>query len=198
MLLPHQSSAEPVARKIYDWMLQNVEFRGNTYPSDALSTARTGLGSCLQLSRLYVALCRLAGVPARERCGLLIDWHRPGDPELSGESRLLGPPFAHTWAEFFSREKGWIPVEMLPVAHGERVITPWNLTDVGLRQRMCAEQQLYDSYYFGGLDPFRLHGAVGLQQVPLIARRGKNGWEPLPDLSLKIRQVVGVEGRRIP
>ncbi len=193
-----QPSPETSARLIYEWMLDHTEFRANPNAFDAVATARTGMGHCIQLARLYVALCRLARVPARERCGVLIDWHRPGDRPLSAEIRLVGQPFAHTWAEFHCPGKGWTPVDMISVAHGQRVVTPWNFPDEELRRRMCAEQAGHDAYYFGGLDPFRIHGPAWRQDLPLVARRGRDGWEPVSNPDLDLRQTIRVEGVREP
>jgi len=184
------------ARKIYDWMLENTEYHANRF--DGLWPLHSGLGHCTQLSRFFVALCRVAGIPARERNGALIDWDCSEAALYRGECRGQESPFLHTWAEFHSREHGWIPVELLPVAHGKRVITPWNFPDPVLREQLCSEQSLYDAYYFGGLDPFRIHGPHWSGRIPQLAERYKGSWRAVPDPNLSIRHSIQVEGRPSP
>lgn len=180
------------ARKIYDWLLDNTEYRPNAQAG--LSIVRSGIGNCIQLTRLYIALCRLAGIAARERCGLIIDSHVPGDLSFHGECRAYHSPFMHTWAEFHSPESGWTPVEMLPVAHGRRAVSPWNFPDINLRQRIYSEEPLFDSYYFGGLDPFRIHGSSSATMLPQLVQAQGDKWEPVPDPKLSIRHTVCAQG----
>jgi GT2 family glycosyltransferase len=184
--------AEERARAIYQWILDNTEQRANGLSRS--STARTGLGHCIQLTQLFVDLCRLAGVPARERNGALIDWQGPEDRLCCSEVREQFSPFMHTWAEFHSSSAGWVPVELMPVAHGERVLTPWNFSDRTLRDRIEAEGPLWDQYYFGNLDPYRLHASPWALRLPTLARREDDAWRPLEDSQLAIRHTVRVSG----
>jgi glycosyltransferase involved in cell wall biosynthesis len=180
------------AHKIYDWLLENTEYCANRF--DGLWSIHSGLGHCIQLSRFFVALCRIAGIPARERHGALIDWDCSDAEVYRGECRAYQSPFLHTWAEFHSKGHGWIPVELLPVAHGQRVATPWNFPDPVLREQLYSEQSLYDAYYFGGLDPFRIHGPQWSARTPQLAERYKGSWRSIPDPNLSIRHSIQAEG----
>jgi hypothetical protein len=62
----------------------------------ASQTLAEGSGICVNHSRLYVALCRASGVPARSVSGLL------AGPGQDGH---------HEWAEYFDRRKEWYPVD---------------------------------------------------------------------------------------
>lgn len=180
------------ARRIYDWLLQNTEYRPNGL--DGFATVYSGMGHCIQLSRLYIALCRLAGIAARERHGFIVDSHLPGSPPFTGESRGYDSLFMHTWAEFHCPETGWTPVEMLPVGHGGRAVSPWNFPDLEIRRSMCSEQRLFDSYYFGGLDPFRIHGSCSSTKLPQLVQCQRAGWEQVADPEISIRHTVIAQG----
>lgn len=71
-----------------------VEYDGK----GALWTAMTTIGRCSELSYLFVALCRAAGVPARELRGLTFQWDE-------------GEPGYHQWAEVYLDGTGWVPVD---------------------------------------------------------------------------------------
>ena len=181
------------ARKIYDWLLDNTQYRFNAL--DGFATLRNSIGHCIQLSRLYIALCRAAGIPARERHGLLIERQRFGDASFRGEARGCEPLFLHTWPEFHCPKDGWIPVETLPVGHGRNGISPWNFPDPEIRERMCSEQGLYDGYYFAGLDPFRIHGPCRTSNLPQLIRRRRDVWERVADPDRAVRHTIQAEGR---
>ena len=70
---------------------------------------------------------------------------------------MLCSPFSHTWAECFISRLGWIPVDFVGQAFGKRVIRPLNVVDGELRRELAEDTQCFDEYYFGNLDPFRIH-----------------------------------------
>ena len=53
-------------------------------------------GDCGLQALLFIALCRISGIPARWQSGL---YAAPGDVE------------SHDWAEFYSERLGWLPVD---------------------------------------------------------------------------------------
>jgi hypothetical protein len=178
--LPSSATPSRRARQIYAWMLENLQFCCVPGP-DYLAVA-TGRGTCIELTRLFVNLCRLSGVPARERWGALFGFANPDDTASSDDAVT---PFGHTWAEFFHSPRGWIPVETIPVGHGSREVTAHNFPDEALRAQFSSETPLYDDYFFGNLDPFRIHGSRYALDLPAVAIQRDGRWAALPpDLRL--------------
>ncbi|MBN1933922.1 MAG: transglutaminase domain-containing protein [Anaerolineae bacterium] len=101
--------------KIQSWVQQNVAYADITtsYPDDALSCIETGLGDCAGQSKVFVALARAVGIPARTVSGLL--------PFKRGEGmqELFGPRTAwfdqnlsvHVWVEIYLPPLGWVQGE---------------------------------------------------------------------------------------
>ncbi len=70
---PSTQDVESVLTSIFNYTYQEIEsvpFKGTT---DALTTARLKVASCNGKSRLFVALARLNGIPARLVGGLILD-----------------------------------------------------------------------------------------------------------------------------
>ncbi len=92
------------ARAIYDWVVDNTR-RDPNVPGCGLGMAEATLasrsGNCADISSVYVALARAAGVPAREVFGLRLGG--PGDTDITNGH--------HCWAEFYLPGAGWIPVD---------------------------------------------------------------------------------------
>ncbi len=88
-----QGSVKERLRKIYDFTsgLKNRPFKGTT---DALTALRLGEASCNGKSRLFVALARTAGIPARLVGGLIL---QPGKKRTS-----------HQWVEAYVGGH-WVP-----------------------------------------------------------------------------------------
>ena len=59
------------ARRINTWVYDNLEKVGTASLSNALDTLRSRSGDCSEHSVLAVALCRAAGIPARQSSGLV-------------------------------------------------------------------------------------------------------------------------------
>lgn len=124
-----------VARKIYDWI------GANTFYGYAIeySTIRNlgdycrarGYGDCGQEAMLFIALCRLNGIPARWQSG----WHTfPGFNSI------------HDWAEMYLAPYGWVPVDpymSVLTSHYAKSLTP-------------EERREVHDFYFSGLDPWRM------------------------------------------
>lgn len=137
------------ARAIYDWTVENMyrdpTTRGCGQGDVCLLLTKPG-GKCTDISSVYVALCRAAGVPAREIFGLRLG--KQTAEEIS--------TWQHCWAEFFLPGSGWIPVDPADV-----------------RKAMLVEKlELHDpkvkevrAYYWGGLDPYRFKLASGRDLV---------------------------------
>ena len=92
-LIPKQKTTYDILTSIYQHTWQGIEgapFKGTT---DALTAARLGVASCNGKSRLFVALARLNGLPARLVGGLILENSRKKT--------------SHQWVEVFINDQ-WI------------------------------------------------------------------------------------------
>jgi glycosyltransferase involved in cell wall biosynthesis len=160
-----ESGADPyvTARTIYSWVLDNVSFYETPFPD--FFCLDTGFGSCVHQASLFINLCRLAGIPARERCGGILS-KAANREETVIETRTRGfSPFTHTWAEFHAAGRGWVPVDFIGWGYGRRLMTAHNVVDENLRAELVSDTALYDDYYFGSLDPFRIHAGDDANKI---------------------------------
>lgn len=145
------------ARAIYDWVCVNMYRDPNTRGcglGDVPSLLNTLGGKCADIHSVYVALARAAGVPAREVFGLRLG-KKDGDDITGGH---------HCWAEFYLPGYGWVPVDPGDVRKG-----------------MLTEQLMLDSprtaelrsYFWGGLDPYRIKLGTGRDLTLTPAQQGK-------------------------
>ena len=93
-----ENIADPVsqAEAIYSWVQSNMTY---VYPPEARgvrNAAETLAGDCGQYSALFMTMCRIAGIPARQQSGFNFV------PENTG---------AHVWSEIYLPVKGWVPVD---------------------------------------------------------------------------------------
>ena len=130
--------------RLQSWVQQNILYPelGTTYPDDALQCIEQGVGDCAGQSKVFVALCRALGIPARTVSGLL--------PFVRGVGPLeeFGPRAAwfeqnlsvHVWCEVYFPGLGWVQCEPDMPGFGvdrERLITkrgPFALQDGLCRQ----------------------------------------------------------------
>jgi len=116
--------------RIQSWVQQNIRYPdlGSTYPDDALRCIDQGVGDCAGQSKVFVALCRALGIPARTVSGL-----RPFElgvgrldhfaPRAAWFDRTLD---VHVWCEVFFPALGWVQCEPDMPGFGidkERLIT---------------------------------------------------------------------------
>lgn len=59
-----QEKAWDKVEAIYDWVRENVEYKDGDLKG-ALAALNDGTGDCEELSSLFIAICRAAGIPAR-------------------------------------------------------------------------------------------------------------------------------------
>ena len=85
------------ALAIYTWMRKNVRY-GSTGHGSGHSALVRRRAPCGGQARLFVGLCRSAGVPAREIDGRNA-YHKDGSIT------------SHAWAEFYVPGYGWVPVD---------------------------------------------------------------------------------------
>jgi len=126
------------ARAVYDWVVENTK-RDPNVPGCGLGKVEVTIaqrtGKCADISSVYVALARAAGVPAREVFGLRLG--QPGQTDISDGH--------HCWAEFYLPGTGWVPVDPADV---RAVMLAKNLD--------LAAAKSYREYYFGGVDQSRI------------------------------------------
>ena len=111
---------EAKARAIYDWVVANawrepkVKGCGEGDVKTMLETGNLG-GKCADLNALFVALCRAAGVPARDLYGVRLAPSSFGYQQLgSGSANLTGAQ--HCRAEVYLKARGWTAMDPADVA----------------------------------------------------------------------------------
>lgn len=131
------------ARSIYDWVVENT-FRDPNVQGcgvgDVEATLAKRGGKCADISSVFVALARGAGIPAREVFGLRLGKEREEDITAGH----------HCWAEFYLPGYGWVPADPADVRKIMLV--------KGLELKDAGE---YSDYYFGAVDENRIVLAKG-------------------------------------
>ena len=133
------------AKAIYDWTVENMHRDPQTIGcgrGDVCYLLQNPGGKCTDISSVYVALCRSAGVPAREVFGLRLG--KTAQQDITG--------WQHCWAEVFIPGAGWIPADPADV-----------------RKAMLVDNLALDSdkvrelrdYFWGGIDAYRFKLASG-------------------------------------
>ena len=135
-----QTSVLGKAKAIYDWTCENTfrnpETRGCGI-GDVYTLLKEPGGKCADISSIYVALARAAGVPAREVFG-----SRLGQKAAEDIST-----WQHCWAEFYLPGHGWVPVDPADV---RKMMLNQNLS---LFDARTAE---YRKFFWGAVDPYRI------------------------------------------
>ena len=162
-----------VARRLYQAVLDRLRYERRLDFKGAGRAWDEGVGECGDYAALFVALCRLAKIPARAVAGFAYE----------GSSWEL-----HVWAEFHVRGIGWIPCDPShgdgpsgPTCFGELPVGRLALTrdfdlEFGLREtRAIAILQEYLFYYQGPERPsvqWHVEGTCfGLQRPSSRPRR---------------------------
>ncbi|UFS72860.1 transglutaminase domain-containing protein [Geomonas sp. RF6] len=133
------------ARAIYDWTCENMYRDPATRgcgKGDVCQLLKTPGGKCTDISSVYVALARAAGVPAREVFGVRLG--KKAEEDITG--------WQHCWVEFFLPGTGWVPVDPADVRKAI-LVEKLQLED--------AKTKEYREYFFGGIDPYRVKIASG-------------------------------------
>ena len=89
-----------IARKIYDFIIDSLEYEmlgGWDVPEVVL---KRGSGSCSEYTYAFVALCRTAGLPARYQGSIVV----------RGDDASIDEAF-HRWAQVYLPGYGWVPVD---------------------------------------------------------------------------------------
>lgn len=107
-------SPESTARAIYDWVVDNVEYKkvgtgwGN---GDTFWACTERYGNCTDFHALFISLARSEGIPARFEMGFPV-------PLDSNRGDISG---YHCWVHFYLPERGWVPIDASEAAkHPEK------------------------------------------------------------------------------
>lgn len=110
------------ARAIFNWTAKNMT-RDESVIGCGLGDAKMILesgklsGKCTDISSVFVALCRAAGIPAREIFGIRVGKSKFSKAMGSGDGKMATITKAqHCRAEFYLKGYGWIPCDPGDVA----------------------------------------------------------------------------------
>jgi transglutaminase-like putative cysteine protease len=159
------------AKAIYDWTCENTyrnpETRGCGI-GDVYKLLKEPGGKCTDISSIFVALARAAGVPAKEVFGL-----RQGKKPVQDISK-----WQHCWAEFYLPGYGWVSVD------------PADVRKMMLKQNLKLSDpktKEYRAYFWGGIDPYRIKLGEGRDLTLNPPQAGK----PINYLMYPFAQVGG-------
>ncbi len=95
-------------RNIMRFVTRNMSYSGYDPSADngALWALKARHGECTEFSRLFVALCRAKGIPARVNEGYSLVRVMPGDT------------IRHEWVEAYTKDYGWVPFDALHIKSG--------------------------------------------------------------------------------
>ncbi len=157
------------AKAVYDWTCENtwrnLETKGCGV-GNINRLLKEPCGKCADISSIFVALARAAGVPAREILGI-----RQGKKAVQDISK-----WQHCWAEFYLPGYGWVPVD------------PADVRKMMLKQNLEPEDtktKEYRDYFWGGIDPYRIKLGEGRDVVLNPPQHG----DPLNYLMYPFAQV---------
>jgi transglutaminase-like putative cysteine protease len=133
-----KKSIKEKSRAVYDWVVENTrrdpDVIGCGTGDVERAIAKKG-GKCADISSVFVAVARAAGVPAREVFGLRLG--KKADDDITGGH--------HCWAEFYLPSYGWVPVD------------PADVRKLMLVKNLNLDQAKdFREYYFGAVDEFRI------------------------------------------
>ena len=89
-----------IARKIFNYVIDRVEYERVGGWNIAPTVLKRGTGSCSEYTFVYIAMCRAAGLPARYVGSVVIRGDDASDDDVF-----------HRWVEVYLPNYGWIPVD---------------------------------------------------------------------------------------
>ena len=133
------------AKAIYDWTCENTyrnpETRG-CGSGDVCSLLKNPGGKCGDISSIFIALLRAAGIPSREIFGI-----RQGKKSVQDITT-----WQHCWAEFYLPGYGWVPAD------------PADVRKMMLKEKRTLSDRKTEEcrrYFWGGIDPYRVRLSTG-------------------------------------
>jgi transglutaminase-like putative cysteine protease len=144
-IVAQKSTVLERTKAIYDWTVENMyrdpDTRGCGKGDVCYLLLKPG-GKCTDISSVFIALCRAAGVPAREVFGLRLG--KKTEQEITS--------WQHCWSEFFLPGYGWVPAD------------PADVLKAMLVEKLTLDSprvtELRD-YFWGGIDAYRFKLASG-------------------------------------
>ena len=100
----NRENSAAVARGIYDWVVDNIEYKkvgtgwGN---GDTFWACNERYGNCTDFHSLFISLARTRDIPARFDMGFPVPLDRPAG-NIAGY---------HCWVNFYLPDTGWYPVD---------------------------------------------------------------------------------------
>lgn len=157
------------SRAIYDWIVDNM-YRDPNIKGCGFGRVEQLLislgGKCGDISSVYVALARSAGIPSREIFGIRIPMGKEGDMTKS----------QHCWAEFYVPGYGWVPVD------------PADVRKAMLEKKLqLGQEKEVREYYFGAVDKQRIAYGTGRDLILDPPQKG----EPLNYFMYPYAEVDG-------
>lgn len=165
------------ARRIYDWILDHIAFRRSERMGLFALDARAG--NCGHQARLFALLCGRVGLAVREKAGIVAgDFAHEGilnhKQWLQTEQSDRGHPLFHVWSEVFLEDSGWCPVDFFCAGNGYRLMTLQNVRSASTRRYLRDWASGFEDYYFGHVDPYRIHLATTPQRLSAIPNGIRN------------------------
>lgn len=170
-IVAQKKSVLEKARAIYDWTVDNMYRDPETLgcgTGDVCLLLKKPGGKCTDISSVYIALCRAAGVPAREKFSV----------RLSKKAEEDTTTWQHCWAEFFLPGYGWVTAD------------PADVRKAMLTEKIDLENPKtkdYREFFWGGIDPYRVVIAKGRDVVLNPAQSG----QPLNTFGYPYAEVGG-------
>jgi UDP:flavonoid glycosyltransferase YjiC (YdhE family) len=178
------TNKKALARAFYRQLVQTKKFRKTKVPAAGFAASAAFLlnndgGNCIHFAQTFIALCRMVGIPAREKCGALLGY--PTGEKIYESRSIDEPLIGHTWAEIYLEGEGWIPVDFHSTAIGAAALTEDNITDPGLRQYIHRNTAAFNDFYFGHIDNQRLLYSNSAKTIPLCAIENEGRWQGIAD-----------------
>ena len=170
-IVAQKKSVLEKARAIYDWTVDNMYRDPETLgcgTGDVCLLLKKPGGKCTDISSVYIALCRAAGVPAREIFSV----------RLGKKAEEDTTTWQHCWAEFFLPGYGWVTAD------------PADVRKAMLTEKIDLENpktKEYREFFWGGIDPYRVAIAKGRDVVLNPAQSG----QPLNTFGYPYAEVGG-------
>lgn len=133
------------SRAIYDWVCQNTFRDPETIgcgKGDVCVLLKRPGGKCTDISSIFIALCKAAGIPAREIFGIRLGKKLEEDITT----------YQHCWVEFYLPGYGWVTVDPADVRK-TMFLEKLNWNDEKTKE--------YVEYFWGGVDAYRIVLARG-------------------------------------
>ena len=128
------------ARAIYDWTVDNMYRDPETIgcgTGDVCLLLKQPGGKCTDISSVFIALSRSAGIPARELFSVRLG--KKAEEDIT--------TWQHCWAEFFLPGYGWVTVDPADVRKAMLV------ENLELGSEKATE---YREFFWAGVDPYRV------------------------------------------